>query len=188
VEEGQRRYTVVWNPNKKEYQGLGFLDRLDNFPFTKLGKLGQPQGETNDALGLWAQEKCLDSFGGIKSALERLRNRYNAKPVIGSGPSYERRQQVKQDKDKQDKDKPGGQAASAPPPSVAADFFPAIATLQQLLQSQSAVQQQMPLRIDQQAGVVIHPPPLTPLSPSPPPPHPTSPPSHPLSPHLTPPQ
>ena len=84
VEEEQRRNTIVWNPNTQEYQGLGFMDRLDNFPFTRLGKLGQPQGETNDALGLWLHTQCLNSFSGMKNKLERLRKQYGVKPVIGS--------------------------------------------------------------------------------------------------------
>jgi hypothetical protein len=193
AEEEKRRYTIVWNPNTKEYRGLGFMDRLDNFPFTKLGEKGQSQGETNDALGAWLQEKCLISFSGIKGALERLRSQYNVKLLAGSGPRYERRQQVKQFytghvavRVAAVATAAGAPAASAPPPSAAADPSARFATLQQLLQSHAA-DKQMQMQIDQQAGVVIHPPLLTPLIPSHPP-HPTSHPSHPISPHLTPPQ
>jgi hypothetical protein len=167
VEEEQRRYTIVWNPNTKEYRGLGFMDRLDNFPFTKLGKKGQPQGETNDALGLWLQEKCLNSFSGIKGTLERLRKQYDVKPVTGSGPRYERRQQAKQFHTGHVTVRVAAvaTAASAPPPSAAADLA-RIATLQQLLQSHAA-DKQMQMQIDQQAGVVIPPPGACPRAPAP---------------------
>ena len=63
----------MWNPNTMDYKALGFINRQDKFPFTRLGKSDSPQGETNDALGRWLHEKCLSSFSGIKSALERLR-------------------------------------------------------------------------------------------------------------------
>ena len=75
--EEQRGYTIVWHPNTQEYRGLGFMDRLDNFPFTKLGEKGQPQGETNDAFGNWLQEKCLNSCSRIQGALGRLRKQYD---------------------------------------------------------------------------------------------------------------
>ena len=90
----------MWNPNyTQEYRGLGFMDRLDNFPFTKLGSLGQPEEETNAALGNWLHSTCPKSFGGIKNKLERLRMRYKVTPGKGSGHSFDRREQVKLSKD-----------------------------------------------------------------------------------------
>jgi hypothetical protein len=85
ADDGGRRYTIVWNPNTMEYSALGFIDRLDNYPFVKVGSSGQPVEETDDALGNWLHSACPNGFSGIKSKLERLRDRYNVTPMKGSG-------------------------------------------------------------------------------------------------------